>query len=70
MDAIPIEDNRAGLFRLRVEQVEDYAIFVPDPHGIVASWNAGAGNIKGCRANEIIGHHFSRLYPAEAVRAP
>ncbi|HSG40396.1 MAG TPA: ATP-binding protein, partial [Thermoanaerobaculia bacterium] len=40
-----------------------------DPNGIVASWNAGAEHIKGYRAEEIIGHHFSRFYPAEAVRS-
>ena len=57
------------LFRLLVERVKDYAIFVLDPNGIVVSWNAGAENIKGYRAEEIIGHHFSRFYPAEAIRS-
>ena len=57
------------LFRLLVAQVKDYAIFHLDPNGIVMSWNAGAEHIKGYQAHEIIGHHFSRFYPAEAIRA-
>jgi PAS domain S-box-containing protein len=54
-------------FRLLVESVKDYAIFMLDPHGIVSSWNAGAEQIKGFRADEIIGKHFSRFYPPEAI---
>jgi len=54
-------------FRLMVEVVRDYAIFMLDPSGRVASWNAGAERIKGYRAEEIIGQHFSRFYPAEKV---
>jgi PAS domain S-box-containing protein len=54
-------------FRLMVEGVQDYAIFLLDPHGRVASWNAGAERIKGYRAEEIIGQHFSRFYPQEAI---
>ncbi|HKX45000.1 MAG TPA: PAS domain S-box protein [Burkholderiaceae bacterium] len=57
------------LFRRLVESVGDYAIFMLDRHGRVASWNAGARNIKGYAADEIIGQHFSRFYPAEAVAA-
>lgn len=60
---------RAELFRLLVEQVRDYAIFGLDDRGIVVSWNSGAERIKGYRADEIIGHHFSRFYPEEAIRA-
>ena len=45
----------------------DYAIFLLDPQGHVASWNAGAERIKGYRAEEIIGQHFSRFYPQEAI---
>jgi PAS domain S-box-containing protein len=69
MNAIPVESDPDDLFRLLVAQVKDYAIFVLDPNGIVVSWNAGAENIKGYQAHEIIGHHFSRFYPAEAIRA-
>lgn len=54
------------LFRLLVEGVKDYAIFLLDPEGRVATWNAGAERIKGYKANEIIGEHFSKFYPAEA----
>jgi PAS domain S-box-containing protein len=57
------------LFRMLVEKVKDYAIFGLDPNGIVVSWNAGAEHIKGYQPHEIIGHHFSRFYPAEAVRS-
>jgi PAS domain S-box-containing protein len=54
-------------FRLLVESVRDYAIFLLDPEGHVATWNAGAERIKGYRAEEIIGRHFSAFYPAERV---
>lgn len=57
------------LFRLLVEGVKDYAIFALDPSGRIISWNAGARHIKGYEANEIIGHHFSRFYPEDAIRA-
>ena len=53
-------------FRLLVEGVRDYAIFMLDPDGRVASWNAGAEQIKGYRADEILGRHFSVFYPDEA----
>ncbi len=53
------------LFRLLVDGVKDYAIFVLDPAGIVSSWNTGAQNIKGYAASEIIGSHFSRFYTPE-----
>jgi PAS domain S-box-containing protein len=54
-------------FRLMVEAVKDYAIFMLDPEGHVSTWNAGAALIKGYRADEIIGQHFSRFYTEEAV---
>jgi PAS domain S-box-containing protein len=53
-------------FRLMVENTLDYAIFMLDPEGHVASWNAGAQRIKGYKADEIIGKHFSNFYPQEA----
>ena len=56
-------------FRLLVGGVRDYAIFMLDPEGRIASWNAGAEAIKGWSANEIIGRHFSAFYPAEDVTA-
>jgi hypothetical protein len=54
-------------FRLLVESVRDYAIFMLDPAGIVLTWNAGAERFKGYTADEIIGQHFSRFYPPEAL---
>jgi PAS domain S-box-containing protein len=49
-------------FRLLVEGVSDYALFMLDPNGNVISWNSGAKSIKGYDADEIIGQHFSRFY--------
>src|SRR5882672_5972721 len=54
-------------FRLLVESVRDYAIFMLDTDGKVLTWNAGAERFKGYRAHEIIGQHFSRFYPPEAL---
>jgi len=54
-------------FRLLVDSVTDYAIFLLDVDGRVASWNAGAQRIKGYRAGEIIGQSFERFYPAEKI---
>jgi PAS domain S-box-containing protein len=56
-------------FRLLVEGVKDYAIFMLDPTGRITSWNAGAERIKGYRAEEIIGKHFSVFYPPDDVAA-
>jgi PAS domain S-box-containing protein len=56
-------------FRLMVEAVQDYAIFMLDPDGRVASWNAGAERIKGYAPSEIIGQHFSRFYPPDRIAA-
>jgi PAS domain S-box-containing protein len=54
-------------FRLLVEGVHDYAIFMLDPSGHVMSWNAGAQKTKGYQASEIIGKHFSVFYPSDTV---
>jgi len=54
-------------FRLLVESVKDYAIFMLGPDGRVLSWNAGAERIKGYAPAEIIGRHFSTFYPPEMV---
>jgi PAS domain S-box-containing protein len=54
-------------FRLLVEGVREYAIFMLDPNGYVMTWNSGAARIKGYQANEIIGQHFSKFYPPEVV---
>jgi PAS domain S-box-containing protein len=55
-------------FRLLVEAVRDYAIFMLDPEGNVASWNLGAERIKGFKSADIIGEHFSRFYSEEDIR--
>ena len=51
-----------GRYRLLVEAVTDYAIYMLDASGIVTTWNPGAQRFKGYAANEIIGQHFSRFY--------
>ncbi len=56
-------------FRLLVESVVDYAIVTLDEEGMITSWNSGAERINGYSATEIVGRHFSRLYPPEDVRA-
>src|SRR5689334_24277188 len=56
-------------FRLLVEAVADYAIFMIDPNGYVLTWNAGAQRIKGFAPEEIIGQHFSRFYPGDAIES-
>ncbi|NDV85483.1 PAS domain S-box protein [Aurantimonas aggregata] len=52
-------------FRLLVNGVTDYAIFMLDPEGRVTNWNSGAQRIKGYRPDEIVGQHFSRFYTPE-----
>ncbi|CAJ0702386.1 Sensor histidine kinase RcsC [Ralstonia edaphis] len=56
-------------FRLLVQGVTDYAIFMLSPDGHITSWNAGARRIKGYTEDEIIGSHFSRFYTPEDVAA-
>lgn len=73
---VPIDRSRAGdpsrnaeLFRLLVEGIRDYAIFVLDPEGKVLTWNPGAQAMKGYTQDEIVGKHFSKFYPDEATRS-
>jgi PAS domain S-box-containing protein len=56
-------------FRRFVEAVHDYAIFMLDTKGNVSTWNPGAQRLKGYKANEIIGKHFSVFYPEEDIRS-
>ena len=56
-------------FRLLVDGVVDYALFLLSPDNVVTSWNVGAHRIKGYDASEAIGMHFSRFYTAEALAA-
>ena len=55
--------------RLLIDQVKDYAIFMLDPQGRIATWNQGAERLKGYRAAEIIGRHFSCFYSPEDLAA-
>ncbi len=56
-------------FRLLVQDLADYAIFMLDPTGHVVSWNAGAQRIKGYTAEEVVGRHFSVFYTREDLAA-
>lgn len=70
-DADPLRQNPADQvsrqFRMLVDEVEDYAIYQLDPEGRVMSWNKGAERIKGYRAKEIIGKHFSVFSTPEDI---
>jgi PAS domain S-box-containing protein len=69
-DAQPVDSRRevdASIYRLMVEAVTDYAIFLLDPQGCVVTWNAGARLMKGYLAEEIIGRHISVFYSKEQV---
>lgn len=59
--------REAEFLRLLIDSTRDYAIFMLDPRGIISTWNAGAERLKGYRADEIIGQHFSRFYPQDAI---
>lgn len=61
-DELRVSEER---FRLLVQSVTDYAIYMLDPKGRINSWNAGAERFKGYSADEIIGEHFSRFYTDE-----
>jgi PAS domain S-box-containing protein len=54
-------------YRMLLDGVRDYAIFMMDPQGRVVSWNAGAERIKGYTAEQIIGHNFACFFPAEDI---
>jgi PAS domain S-box-containing protein len=66
---VATDPGNADVFRLLVEGIRDYAIFVLDPEGRVITWNPGAQRIKGYSKEEIIGQHFSKFYPPEAVQS-
>ena len=68
-EPVPIDRQRGAaaipapldMFRLLVEGIRDYAVFVLDPEGHVITWNPGAQNMKGYAKEEIIGQHFSKF---------
>lgn len=66
MDALMASERQ---FRLLVDAVVDYALFMLDPSGVISSWNPGAERIKGYTASEIIGQHFRVFYTPEAQAA-
>jgi PAS domain S-box-containing protein len=57
------------LLRVLVDAVEEYAIYMLDPHGVVMTWNRGARRIKGYTRDEIIGQHFAVFYTDDEIRA-
>ena len=59
--------HEADQLRLLIQGTTDYAIFMLDPQGRVVTWNAGAERFKGYKADEIIGQHFTKFYPQEAL---
>jgi len=63
----PVRGVEDASFRVFVETVRDYALLMLDPTGRIVSWNTGAEAIKGYKAEEIIGTHFSAFYPSEAI---
>jgi PAS domain S-box-containing protein len=63
----PVPSKAEESFRLMVDSVVDYALFMLDPQGRVATWNRGAERIKLYRAEEVIGKHFSIFYPPESI---
>ena len=65
-EALRMSEER---FRLMVQSVRDYAIFMLDPGGYITTWNAGAEHIKGYTAAEVIGKHFSIFYTPEDLES-
>ena len=66
---LPSDNAATDRFRLLVDSIQDYGIFMLDPEGHVVSWNTGAERLKQYRADEVIGRHFSLFYPPDAVEA-
>lgn len=68
-DIFAASGSAEGRYRLLVEAINDYAIYMLDPTGVVANWNAGAQRFKGYLAHEIVGQNFARFYPEEDRKA-
>ena len=74
MNPVPVQEGRHEVqpaddfsFRIFVQTVRDYALFMLDTQGYVTTWNTGAQAINGYLADEIIGRHFSVFYPPELL---
>jgi PAS domain S-box-containing protein len=65
-EQLRLSEERSSLL---IDAVTDYAIFMLDPNGVVSSWNPGAERLKGYRADQIVGQHFSRFYVEEEARS-
>lgn len=65
----PVSVEGRSIYQLLIESVRDYAIFVLDPEGRIATWNIGAERLKGYKPNEIIGRHFSTFYGREDIES-
>ncbi len=63
--SVPMTDDEQQQFRLLVQSITDYAIYMLDPNGIIRNWNPGGQLIKGYTREEIVGQHFSRFYTEE-----
>jgi hypothetical protein len=68
-DRTKVDASENARFRLLIDAVVDYAIYMIDPQGIITSWNAGAKRFKGYEEAEILGQHFSRFYTDEDRQA-
>jgi PAS domain S-box-containing protein len=64
-----VSGRQTDVFRLLIESIKDYAIFVLDPEGHILTWNPGAEAMKGYTKGEIVGKHFSKFYLPEAVQS-
>ena len=64
----PAPDESVADYRLLVQSVVDYAIYMLDPAGFITSWNSGARQIKGYEASDVLGRHFSMFYTEEDRR--
>ena len=60
-------DSNAEMLQALVNSVQDYAVMLLDPGGKVLTWNAGAERLKGWKAEEMVGQHFSRFYSPEEI---
>jgi PAS domain S-box-containing protein len=69
VDRFEASQSDEGRYRLLVDAITDYAIYMLDPSGTITSWNSGAQRFKGYEAHEIIGEHFSRFYTEEEKAA-